>query len=142
MAVQIRCPECLAEVRVRRDGFVDSHPDGEGTCPFVRTARSGTKPVPRRLSPKEQAELNRKKSVLAAEESRRARKVIEQQTAIKKSEMCTVCGRNVGSNAKDGISGHTNRQTGDWCKGGSEASRRSSPNVWTVSGGLPGLGRR
>ena len=141
MAVQIRCPERLAEVRVRRDGFVDSHSDGEGACPFVRTARSGTKPVPRRLSPNERAELNRKKS-LFSKESRRRRKVIEQQTAVKKRERCKVCGRQVGSNAKDGISGHTNRQTGDWCKGGSEASHRSSPNAWTVSGGLPGLGRR
>lgn len=140
MAVQSRCPECLAEVQVRRDKFVDSHPDGKGTCPFVRTARSEMKGVLKRPFPKEPAELNRKKSVFAAEETHRARKPIERQTTIRKREMCNVCGRKVGSNARDGISGHTNRQTGGWCKGGSEASRRSSSNVWTVSRGITRVG--
>jgi len=71
MATLTRCPECRAEVVVRRDGFVDSHPGIVGNCPFKRTARSGQNPEPKKLTSAERAELSRKKAAFALDQVKR-----------------------------------------------------------------------
>ncbi len=119
---------------------MDPHSDDDGLCHFTKTARSGLKPVAAKLTPEEQAELRRKKAAFALER-RREQEASEQQTKNRRAT-CAVCGRKVGSNAKSGISAHTNRETGKWCKGGPTISHRPSPYVRIVSGGAPVLGRR
>jgi len=136
------------------------HFDHEGDlCPFVRTAHS---PGGKSLSIEERdrrretqkalrAKLLAEKEAAAALERERKRarqrEFIRQENAM--TTNCPVCGEKVKWVRNRGeLSAHQKPDSRRWCKGGVEpterqrAQSRKHRSVWTISGGLPTLGKR
>jgi len=151
--VIIECPTCGANVRLRAEGFVDPHPGNRGqVCTFTRTAfsRGGST-----KTAEERAEIARRaKEAINKRPAKTPAQPTEKTAAAKPKPKparreCPRCGRRVGASAKTGdLAAHTRPDSARWCKGGAEPSdaqrHRAAPkrSVWTISGGLPTLGRR
>ena len=147
--VFIECPQCSRQVRVLPGGFVGEHRDAsDRPCSFTRTARSGTRHIPPPLSDAEQFALNLRKALVKLQWD------AKRNAPRKNRAKCKVCGKQVGfEKSEQKVVAH--RGPGKkWCAGGtapseqqvratrSVAQRKSGPSVRTVSGGLPGLGKR
>lgn len=136
MPVTIICPTCGSLVRLLRDGFVHVHPGVAGIpCSFVRTAHSdGAAP---KGTPATKVAKPTKRNPAAAVKVAKIRVT------------CAKCGigyaRNV--NVTGPLMAHMTPETKRWCPGGLEPTAKQikafrKPRGWTVSGGLPTLGRR
>ena len=169
MSVQIKCPTCGGRVTIIRDGYVAAHKSGLGPCTFTRTAHStprsgvrgarGASSVSRQHSAQsmakrvaavaqEAAEVAQK----AADRKERKRSALERKAAQTRIRYVCPCG--IASyqipNEKGLIRAHLRADSNRWCRGGekpTEAERKKvkpkkKGSVWTVSGGLPTLGRQ
>jgi len=150
MPVIIKCPTCGASVRILPQGFVQEHGPVGHRCSFVRTAHSSgadTSLTPTAKHAKRMAVKAREAAEQKAKRERRAVQSMRVPKPKKPSVECSVCGRKVQLSGVD-LQAHQKLTTGRWCKGGktpTEAQKnkaRGKRSVWTVSGGLPGLGRR
>ena len=136
MPVTISCPTCGSPVRLLRDGFVQIHPGVAGrACTFVRTAHSAG--VAPKVTP----------AATIAKPPKMKQAALVKVAKIRVT--CAVCG--TGSMRNADVTGplmaHMTPETNRWCPGGIEPTAKQKkafrkPRGWTVSGGLPTLGRR
>lgn len=143
MSLVIDCPTCRCKARVVTDGYVNMHFDSEGDlCPFRRTAHAGGGGGIKRTP-----QPNTAAAVQAQETPQRRTK--KSQPPATPNSRCLRCGNlaPTGPAYAGRLAAHT-RPSGHWCRGGvppTEQQRkknRPKRSVWTVSGGLPTLGRR
>lgn len=149
MPVVITCPRCKRQARVIAGGRVAFHFDSEGNqCDFVRTARSsgGGGRKPKSIAPE------RLPKVVAAVEQELARK--KGRTGQRGGQgrgrlSCPKCEQHVKRiGDSDRLGAHRNPRSNRWCSAGEEPTDKQRRqglkrrSVWTVSGGLPTLGRR
>ncbi len=148
MPVMITCPTCKGTVRLLRGGAVAMHFDNEGDlCPFTQTARSAERKAPKRYTPEQRAEiLGREKKRVPGEKPSKARQPADEG---RPKVECSKCQQVVRLAKKaDGTLEAHRRQSGRWCTGGAAPSEKQMKavgrgrSVWTVSGGLPTLGKR
>jgi hypothetical protein len=146
MSILISCPTCRQHVTVIADGFVREHLVNGTLCSFTRTSRTTTQPMP-------QLTADEKKAAEAAK--RRKRVIRKEQKAMEAVRnpppnkpvlyICGICGRKV-TGKPDQLAAHGNPETNRWCKGGATPKKpkggKAKRSVWTVAGGLPGLGKR
>jgi hypothetical protein len=156
--VTIKCPTCLGPAVVITAGRVRMHFDADGDlCTFTRTASSpGGKPISdeeRRARKDAQAlvkarvRLRNEAADAARKAEQQARRAAKEARARANAAVCPVCGSGVQWVGAD-LTAHQKPTSGRWCKGGKDptgaerARARKSRSVWTVSGGLPSLGKR
>jgi hypothetical protein len=164
MSVLIKCPTCGAQVTVIRDGYVIAHPAGTVPCTFVRTANSPGASTPK-VQPREAADAAATRAArVAAKEAELSKKVsdrLERKEIAARRKAITVaasirhecrCGYRSSEipDEKGRVRAHLRSDSNRWCSGGrtpTDAERKKAKklqrgSVWTVSGGLPTLGRR
>lgn len=160
VAVIISCPVCEAQVRLLPDASVEAHQNAAGAaCSFTRTAGSGW--APKQVFTREeleraaerQAMLKAKKDALRvmAEEGRQRKReaTARPKAPVPEKTACPKCGRSVRPTRAGALPAHTpSKRSRRWCPGGLEPTQKQKDSLYeggsirTVSGGLPGLGRR
>jgi hypothetical protein len=159
----ISCPTCQASVRLLVGGRVATH--GSPTCPFRRTAGVGALKAKPAWTVDQQANADargaRRRAPGATEKSLKVEAKLARQAEAKLNPaeaklpkppaprvVCPVCKESLKSGAKTltGIPAHHKASTSRWCSGGREPNAKQRGkihrSVWSVSGGLPTLGRR
>ena len=136
MVVMFKCPKCGRMARIMSGGWVDAHESRPGvTCDFTRTAYSGKKPPPVELTPEQAARLERKRAAFLAQGVKHAAaKDREKQKRVRAEE------RRLEKKTSEGGTSPGKAAPKSKSKGKRKVKPKGS--VWTVGGGLPGLGRR
>lgn len=136
MAVTFTCPRCGQSARILSGGRVEAHEKlVGGPCDFTRTARSGQKPRPVQLTPGQAAELERKRAAFQVKAAAHARaKAREGDKRSRVQETPARVSDEPGAAIPERLAP----------KGKRKGKKKTKPkgSVWTVGGGLPGLGRR
>jgi len=123
---------------------VQEHGPTHTPCSFVRTAHSAGKSATNPTSEKRAKRLDPPVSKPQPAPPKTRTKTVKTVKGVE----CPVCGRTVPLSGRIDLQAHKKATTGRWCKGGktpTDAEKRKAAgkrSVWTVSGGLPGLGRR
>jgi hypothetical protein len=171
MAVEFTCPECGNTARIVAGGFVEAHEATAGKlCAFTRTARSGTRTPSAALTPAQEAKLERQRAELTRLTNRKAANETissktksaalttppappKEPTKTQRPSFFIECAKcrvtvKVRSETHSGRLPAHQRSSGRWCSAGAEPTegqkKRSGArrSVHTVTGGLPGLGKR
>ncbi|THG33257.1 hypothetical protein [Naasia lichenicola] len=136
MPVLITCPTCGAEVRLLPDGHVKVHRIGGALCSFVRTASSASvgQENPFADPVKRQALQERRALLKVQEAAAKEREKRSKELRKKRAQADKALRDKLQLKQKiDGLT-RTDRRKRKKTKGGG--------SVWTISGGLPSLGKR